>query len=235
MCSVRPCGREGVNDFLLSAIFFLFLWFWKIFRIFQNFISFFQNLSGCQDILHFVRYFEFFKIQAQNFQNLSTFSKLFIDDSRIHTLNQDKKKIRNVLMILIIQGSLLLGAVQQSIAFCYLPYVKICWTQKGMISGISHESQESLKFVNKSGWVVKNSTFPTDKWRFDKTDLHFSVALSKSNVFLLIYCKFHCQEYMGCPLRRERKQKKKSNFHFQKCPRPLTRECLLTGMCKYRV
>ena len=41
--------------------------------------------------------------------------------------------------------------------------------------------------------------------------------------------------YMGCPLSRERKQKKKSNFHFQKCPRPLTRECPLTGMCKYRV
>ena len=40
--------------------------------------------------------------------------------------------------------------------------------------------------------VAKNSKFPADKWvkwRFDKTDPHCSVALSKSNVFLLIYCK----------------------------------------------
>ena len=85
--------------------------------------------------------------------------------------------------------------------------------------------------------VAKNSKFPADKWRFDKTDLQFSVALSKSNVFLLIYCTFIAKSqllYMGCPLRRERKQKKKSNFHFQKCPRPLTRECPPAGMCKYR-
>ena len=34
--------------------------------------------------------------------------------------------------------------------------------------------------------------------------------------------------YIGCPLTRERKRKKNSNFHFQKCPRPLTRECPLT-------
>ena len=38
-------------------------------------------------------------------------------------------------------------------------------------------------------WVAKNSKFPADKWRFDNTDPHSSVALSKSNVFLLIYCK----------------------------------------------
>ena len=43
-------------------------------------------------------------------------------------------------------------------------------------------------------WVAKNSKFPTKKWRFDKTDHHCFVALSKSNVFLLIYCKFRCQE-----------------------------------------
>ena len=43
-------------------------------------------------------------------------------------------------------------------------------------------------------WVAKNSKFPAAKWRFDKTDPHCSVALSKSNVFLLIYYKFHCQE-----------------------------------------
>ena len=38
-------------------------------------------------------------------------------------------------------------------------------------------------------WVAKNSKFSADKWRFDKTDPHCSVALSKSKVFLLIYCK----------------------------------------------
>ena len=46
-------------------------------------------------------------------------------------------------------------------------------------------------------WVAKNSKFPVDKWRFDKTDPNCSVALLKSNVFLLIYCKldkFHYPE-----------------------------------------
>ena len=28
-------------------------------------------------------------------------------------------------------------------------------------------------------WVAKSSNFSTDKWRFDKTDLHCSVALFK--------------------------------------------------------
>ena len=37
--------------------------------------------------------------------------------------------------------------------------------------------------------VSKNSKFPVHKWRFDKNDPHCSVTLSKSNVFLLIYCK----------------------------------------------
>ena len=41
--------------------------------------------------------------------------------------------------------------------------------------------------------------------------------------------------YMGCPRRKERKQNKNIIFHFQKCQRPLTRECLLTGTCRYRV
>ena len=36
---------------------------------------------------------------------------------------------------------------------------------------------------------------------------------------------------MGCPLTRERTQKKNPIFIFKKCPRPLTRECPLTGMC----
>ena len=80
-------------------------------------------------------------------------------------------------------------------------------------------------------WATKHSKFPADKWRFDKTDSHCSVALSKSNVFfvdvLQIEDKFHCQEsMMGCPLMREREQKKNPIFIFKlKCPRPLTREC----------
>ena len=50
-----------------------------------------------------------------------------------------------------------------------------------------------------SYWAAKNSKFSADKWRYDKTDRHCSVALSKSNVFLLIYCKLKtnfiaCQE-----------------------------------------
>ena len=68
-------------------------------------------------------------------------------------------------------------------------------------------------------WVAKNSKFPADKWRFDKTDPNCSVALSKSNVFLLIYSKLKTNFiakrqllYMGCPLTREHKQKKNPIF-----------------------
>ena len=48
-------------------------------------------------------------------------------------------------------------------------------------------------------WVTENSKFPADKWRFDKTNPHCSVALSKRNVFLFsdllqIKDRFHCQE-----------------------------------------
>ena len=71
-------------------------------------------------------------------------------------------------------------------------------------------------------WVAKNSTFPADKWRFNKTDLHCSVFLAKSNVLLLICCKFKTNFiansqllYMGCPLTRERKQKKNPLFIFK--------------------
>ena len=71
-------------------------------------------------------------------------------------------------------------------------------------------------------WVAKKSKLPEDKWRFDKTYPHCSVALSKSNVFLLIYCKLKTNFiaksqllYMACPLTRERKQKK-FQFSFSK-------------------
>ena len=71
-------------------------------------------------------------------------------------------------------------------------------------------------------WVAQNSKFPADKWRFDKTDLHCSVALSKSNVVLLIYCKLKKNFitknqllYMRCPLTREHKRKKNPIFIFK--------------------
>ena len=46
---------------------------------------------------------------------------------------------------------------------------------------------------------------------------------------------FHCQEAViihGLSVYERALTKAKSNFHFQKCPRPIARECLLTGMCK---
>ena len=71
-------------------------------------------------------------------------------------------------------------------------------------------------------WVAKKGKFPADKWRVDKTDPHCFVALSKSNVFLLIYCKLKTNFIaksqllcMGCPLTRERKQKKNPIFIFK--------------------
>ena len=89
--------------------------------------------------------------------------------------------------------------------------------------------------------VAKNSKFPADKWRFDKTHPHRSVALSKSNVFLLIFCKLKTNFiaksqllYMGVRL-RESVNKREIQFSFSKWPRPLMRECPLTGMCKHRV
>ena len=71
-------------------------------------------------------------------------------------------------------------------------------------------------------WVAFESKFPADKWRFDKKNLHCSVALSKSNLFLLIYCKLKTNFiakgqllYVGCPLTREGKQKKNPIFVFK--------------------
>ena len=69
-------------------------------------------------------------------------------------------------------------------------------------------------------WVAKNSKFPADKWKCDQTDPYCSVALSKSNVFI-----------HGVSAFERAYTKEKSNFHFQKCPRPLResvrlRECV---------
>ena len=76
-----------------------------------------------------------------------------------------------------------------------------------------------------------------NKWRFDKADPHCSVALSKSNVFLLIYCKLKTNFiaksqllYMGCPLTRERKQKKNPIF-FSKSVRVRSRESFRLREC----
>ena len=35
-------------------------------------------------------------------------------------------------------------------------------------------------------WVANNSKFPSDKWRFDKTDTHCSDALSRA----MYFCRF---------------------------------------------
>ena len=81
-------------------------------------------------------------------------------------------------------------------------------------------------------WVAKNSKFPADNWRSEL--IPCSVALTKSNVFLLIYCKLKTNFiaksqllYMGCRLTIERKQKKNPIFHFQKSAVRL-RECVKT-------
>ena len=68
---------------------------------------------------------------------------------------------------------------------------------------------------------------------------HCSVALSCVFVDLMqIEDKFHCLESIiigEVSAYEESVNKRKSNFHFQKCLCPLTRKCPLTGMCKYRV
>ena len=71
-------------------------------------------------------------------------------------------------------------------------------------------------------WVAKKGNFLAEKWRLDKTDPHCSVVLSKTNVFLLVYCKLKTNFiaksqllYMGCSLTREGKQKK-IQFSFSK-------------------
>ena len=88
--------------------------------------------------------------------------------------------------------------------------------------------------------VAENSKFPTDKWRFDKIDPDCSVALPKSNVFLLIYCKLKTNFiaksqllYMGCRVTRGREQKKSPIFIFKSVRARLResvrlRECVST-------
>ena len=73
----------------------------------------------------------------------------------------------------------------------------------------------------------------------DKTDRCCSVAQSK--VIFFLFANFVLTNLITksqlscirCPLTRERTQKKKfQSSLLYKCLRPLTRECLLTGMCK---
>ena len=72
-------------------------------------------------------------------------------------------------------------------------------------------------------WVAQKGKFPVDKWRFDKTDPHCYVALSKSNVFLLIYCKLKTNfiarinlYYTWGVQLRESVNKRKIKFSFSK-------------------
>ena len=83
-------------------------------------------------------------------------------------------------------------------------------------------------------WVAKSSKFSADKWRFDKTDPHCSVALPKGNVVLLIYCKLKANFtaksqllHMGCPLMREPVNKRKIQFSFSKVSASAYEECPL--------
>ena len=89
---------------------------------------------------------------------------------------------------------------------------------------------------------ARNSKLPVEKWRFDTTDPLFCRSVKEQCIFVDL---LQIEEeiplpmlsqllYMGCPLMREHKQEK-CNFHSQKYRPPLTRECLLTEMCKYRV
>lgn len=77
----------------------------------------------------------------------------------------------------------------------------------------------------------QTTSFPKDKWRLDKTDLHCCCSV-KSHIF--VNRQIH-DTFMGCPLMRKHLIREKLNFRFQKCLHPFTRECLLTGMCKYKV
>ena len=85
--------------------------------------------------------------------------------------------------------------------------------------------------------VAKNRKFPTDKWRFVKTDPYCSVALPKSNAFLLIYCKLKTNFIaksqllcMRCPLTKEHEQKKEPIFIF-KSVRVRIRESVCLQKC----
>ena len=65
--------------------------------------------------------------------------------------------------------------------------------------------------------VAKNSKFSADKWRFDKRPIPTILCIFVD--LLQIHGNFHCQEsirlHMGCPLARERKQKKSPVFNFK--------------------
>ena len=91
-------------------------------------------------------------------------------------------------------------------------------------------------------WIANNSKFPAEKWRFDKTDPHSSVALSKGNAFLLVYCKLKTnfiaksQLLTGGVRLRESLNKRKINpiFIFKSVRVRLresvrSRECVNTG------
>ena len=89
-----------------------------------------------------------------------------------------------------------------------------------------------------------NIKLPADDGGLDKTQLSPLLCCSfkeQSCVFvdlMQIEDKFHCLESIiigEVSVYEEGVNKRKSNFHFQKCLCPLTRKCPLTGKCKYRV
>ena len=67
-------------------------------------------------------------------------------------------------------------------------------------------------------WVANNSKFPADKWRFDKTNPTALLFCQRAIYLCCIKGKLQCQESiidLGCPLTRERKQKKNPIFIFK--------------------
>ena len=87
-------------------------------------------------------------------------------------------------------------------------------------------------------WVAKKGKFPADKWRFDKTDPHYcSVVLSKTNVFLLIYCKLKTNfiakvNYYTWGVRlQESVNKRKIQFSFSKSVHVRLRESARLWEC----
>ena len=64
-------------------------------------------------------------------------------------------------------------------------------------------------------WVANSSEFSRGQMEILQIDPHCSAAISKCNVSLLIYCRLKTNFiaksqllHMGCPLTRERKQRK---------------------------
>ena len=62
--------------------------------------------------------------------------------------------------------------------------------------------------------VAKKGKFTADKWRFDKTDSHYCSVVDLLQIKTNFIAKSQLL-YIGCPLTRERKQKKNPIFIFK--------------------